>query len=109
VGNANARYKEGYTYSIFDDSVIQRLLERGIERGIAMENPPGTRPVDIKKEMSAALEKGGEELFTADSIEELAKKIGVDPSVLRATVNEYNGFCEKRHDDLFAKDQTSAP
>jgi fumarate reductase flavoprotein subunit len=104
VGNANARYKEGYTFSIFDDSVIQRLLERGIERGIAMENPPGTRPVDINKEMSAALEKGSGELFTADSIEELAKKIGVDPSVLRATVNEYNGFCEKRHDDLFAKD-----
>jgi fumarate reductase flavoprotein subunit len=69
-----------------------------------MENPPGTRPVDINKEMSAALEKGSGELFTADSIEELAKKIGVDPSVLRATVNEYNGFCEKRHDDLFAKD-----
>jgi fumarate reductase flavoprotein subunit len=104
VGNANARYKEGYTYSIFDDSVIQRLLERGIERGIAMENPPGTRPIDIHKEMSAALEKGSKELFTADSIEELAKTIGVDPAVLRATVDEYNGFCEKRHDDLFAKD-----
>jgi len=104
VGNANARYKEGYTYSIFDDSIIQRLLEKGIDRGIAMENPPGTRPVDFHKELNIALEKGTTELFVADSIKELAEKIGVDPAVLKATVEEYNGFCEKGHDDLFAKD-----
>ena len=36
-------------------------------------------------------------------MEELARKMGVDPAVLRATVDEYNGFCEKGHDDLFAK------
>jgi len=104
VGNANARYKEGYTYSLFDDSIIQRLLEKGIDRGIAMENPPGTRPVDFHKELNIALEKGTTELFVADSIKELAEKIGVDPAVLKATVEEYNGFCEKGHDDLFAKD-----
>jgi fumarate reductase flavoprotein subunit len=103
VGNANARYKEGYTFSIFDDSIIKRLLEKGIDRGIAMENPPGTRPVNIEKELNAALERGPTEVFAADSIEELATKIGVAPGVLRATVDEYNGFCEKGHDDLFAK------
>jgi fumarate reductase flavoprotein subunit len=104
VGNANARYKEGYTYSIFDDSIIQRLLEKGIDRGIAMENPPGTRPVDFHKELNIALEKGTTEVFVADSIKALAEKIGVDPAVLKATIDEYNGFCEKGHDDLFAKD-----
>jgi fumarate reductase flavoprotein subunit len=41
----------------------------------------------------------------ADSIEELAKKMGVEPTVLGATVDEYNKFCEKGHDDLFAKDR----
>jgi fumarate reductase flavoprotein subunit len=104
VGNANARYKEGYTYSIFDDSIIQRLLEKGIDRGIAMENPPGTRPINFHKELNMALEKGSADVFVADSVEDLAKKIGVVPAVLKATVEEYNGFCEKRHDDLFAKD-----
>lgn len=28
----------------------------------------------------------------------------MEPARLRATVDEYNGFCEKGHDDLFAKD-----
>ncbi len=104
VGNANARHKEGYTFSIFDDSIKQRLLEKGIDRGIAMENPPGTRPINLDRELSAALERGSTEVFGADSIEELAAKIGIDPAALKATVDEYNLFCEKGHDDLFAKD-----
>jgi fumarate reductase flavoprotein subunit len=29
--------------------------------------------------------------------------MGVEPAVLRATIDEYNSFCEKGHDDQFAK------
>ena len=104
VGNANARYKEGYTFSIFNDAIKQRMLETGIERGIGMDNPPGTRPADFDRELKIALEKGSTDVCVADSIEELAGKIGVDPKVLQATVDEYNAFCEKGHDDLFAKE-----
>jgi fumarate reductase flavoprotein subunit len=104
VGNANARYKEGYTYSLFDESIKKILIENGIDRGIGMDNPPGTRPIDFDKDLGIAFEKGTKEIFVADSIKELAEKMGVDPAVLKATVDEYNGFCEKGHDDLFAKD-----
>ncbi len=103
VGNANARYKEGYTFSLFDDSIKEDILEKGIVRGIGMDNPPGTRPVDFDKELKIALEKGSTDVFVAGSIEELAGKMGVDPSILKDTVDEYNTFCEKGHDDLFAK------
>jgi fumarate reductase flavoprotein subunit len=104
VGNVNARHKEGYTYSIFDESIKQRLLERGVDRNVAWDNLPGTRPVGFDKELNAALERGSTEIFMADSVEELSQKIGIDPVVLKATVDEYNHFCEKGHDDLFAKD-----
>jgi fumarate reductase flavoprotein subunit len=103
-GNANARYKEGFTYSLFDDSIKQRLLKEGIDKNVAWEHLPGSRPVGLDQELNAALEKGTTEICVADSIENLAVKIKVDPAVLRATVDEYNGFCEKGHDDLFAKD-----
>jgi fumarate reductase flavoprotein subunit len=105
VGNVNARYKEGYTFSIFDESIKQHLLEHGIDRNFAWENLPGTRPVDFDRELNAALERGTTELFVADSVAELAEKIEIDPAVLNATVDEYNSFCEKGRDDLFAKDQ----
>jgi fumarate reductase flavoprotein subunit len=105
TGNANARYKEdGYTFSIFDDSIKQRLLEKGIDRYVGWDNLPGTRPVGIDNMINDALEKGTKEIFVADSIEELAGKIEMDPAVLKATIDEYNSYCEKGHDDLFAKD-----
>jgi fumarate reductase flavoprotein subunit len=103
VGNANARFKEGYTFSIFDDSVIERLLDRGVDRGVAVENPPGTKPVNVKTELNTALERGSTDVFAADSLEELAKKIDIEPNILKATVEEYNRFCDKGHDELFAK------
>ena len=103
-GNANARHKEGYTYSIFDDSIKQRLIGNGIDKAITPVAYPGQRLTDLDRDLKAALETDTEEVFEANSIEELAGKIGVDQAVLKATVEEYNGFCEKGHDDLFAKD-----
>jgi fumarate reductase flavoprotein subunit len=105
VGNANARYKEGYTWSLFDESIKEQIIEKGIDRSVGMDNPPGTKPVNVDNELNAALERGTTEVYAAESVEKLARQIGVNPEVLKATVDEYNGFCEKGHDDLFAKDQ----
>ncbi|MBL8966446.1 MAG: flavocytochrome c [Spirochaetaceae bacterium] len=41
--------------------------------------------------------------FTADTIEELAVKIGVDPAALRATIDEYNRGVEAKSDALGKK------
>ena len=63
VGNVNARSKEGYTWSLFDDSIKQQILEKGIDRGVGMDNLPGTRPVNFYAELNAALERGTTEVF----------------------------------------------
>lgn len=39
----------------------------------------------------------------ADSIMELGNQIKVDSKVLQETIDQYNQYCEKGHDDLFAK------
>lgn len=104
VGNANAKFKEGYTYSVFNDAAVQRMIERGIDKNVVIGIPPGSKPTDFYREIKAALERGTTEIFEADSVEGLAQKMGVNPAVLKATIDEYNAFCEKKHDDLFAKD-----
>jgi fumarate reductase flavoprotein subunit len=104
VGNANARLPGGYSFTIFDTGIIKRMVEKGVDKNVGVTYMPGAKPLDLEKEMKAALERGTTELFEADSIEELAGKLGCDPAVLKQTVEEYNGFCEKGHDDLFAKD-----
>lgn len=44
-------------------------------------------------------------MVAADSVEELAGKMGADPAQLRATVDEYNDCCAVGHDRLFAKER----
>lgn len=39
----------------------------------------------------------------ASSVEELAKQIGIDPEKLKATVDRFNGFVTKNHDDDFRR------
>jgi fumarate reductase flavoprotein subunit len=104
VGNASARQSGDCTFSIFDSSIKQSLIENGTIKSMAMDFPPGSRVTEMDREMETALKAGSTEVFEADSIKELAEKIGVNPEVLTATVEEYNSFCEKGHDDLFAKD-----
>lgn len=53
-------------------------------------------------------------VFKADTIEELAEQIGVDPAVLKATHDEFNAFAEAGKDEdfgrtLFGKPLVTAP
>ena len=34
-GNANARFKKGYTFCLFDDSIKEHFMEKGIDHGMA--------------------------------------------------------------------------
>ena len=43
-------------------------------------------------------------LYKADTIEELANHFGIDPAALKATVEEYNSYCDAGADPDFGKD-----
>ena len=103
-GNANARFRDdSYTFSLFDDSIIERVLANGVDRGLTIDLPPGYQPLNARKELTAAVVGGSTEVFTAGSVEELAGAAGMDPATLRATIDEYNAHCGAGRDSLFAK------
>ncbi|MBN2061356.1 MAG: FAD-dependent oxidoreductase [Deltaproteobacteria bacterium] len=104
VGNVNARYKEGYTWSILDDSIKNRMLTHGIVRNLSIDYMPGTKPVNFDRDIKVALERGSADVFAAQSLANLAEMMKVNPAVLKATVEKYNGYCAKGYDDMFAKD-----
>ena len=43
-------------------------------------------------------------MFKADSVEELAGQLGIDPDALQETVDDYNDLCDGGWDGLFEKD-----
>ena len=65
---------------------------------------PGDRIEDLDAQVKIALEKGHKNLFTADSLEEMAETIGVNFDQMQKSIDEYNGFCKKGRDDFFNKD-----
>ena len=42
-------------------------------------------------------------VYMADTIEELAKKLNIDPDALKMTVEDYNRFCRNGNDEEFSK------
>ena len=103
-GNAVSRQTGGYVFRIFDETTKKYMVEMGIDAGLGIFVPAGTRLVNLDAEIKEALEKGNKNVFVADSLDELANKMGLDSRPFGRTVNEYNKFCGKKHDDLYAKD-----
>jgi len=103
MGNAHVKQKDGLSYSLFDMSTIRSLMENGIDKAMTMDFPPGTRLKGLAQEFENDVANRPEDVFRADTIKELARKIDVDPETLHNTVDEYNTYVEKGHDDLFSK------
>ena len=102
----------GPTYwSIWSAEQLTGIAENGLKveavgppvgflghRGAIPAGVPLPEAFDV---MEKAIERGF--VFKADTIEELAETIGVDPANLTATVEAYNGFCDAGEDTEFGK------
>lgn len=102
IGNALANQKDQIMFHIFDETTKDYMKENGIDSGMGMYVPSTTKLVDIDADLKRGADDG--EVFMAGSVERLAEKIDVDADALKTTVDEYNRFCDKGHDDLFSKD-----
>jgi fumarate reductase flavoprotein subunit len=102
TANALARQTNRCAYLIFDGSTRRHMEENGWDNPMGFDS--GTN-ADIDGMVRRYLEKGAEGIFLADSMAGLAQTTGIDLDALAKTITEYNGYCGKGHDDLFAKDR----
>lgn len=98
--NAVARQPGKSCWALFDAGTVQRL----------MEGPPSVMaPADQTDSGFDALPEAVERavadgrLLRADSVEELAAAMGMEPGVLENTVEEYNAFCRAGEDRHLSK------
>ena len=104
--NAVAIQKNRCAFVIFDESTKRYYREVGLDfpPGV-MASEPFTKVAGFDAEVARAVAGGGDKgVYMVDSLEELAAQAGLDPAVLRATVDEYNKACETGRDGLFGKD-----
>ncbi len=115
-GSVQLEQPEGKVFVVFDDNTLARAIADGDDQPqpeVPMPNMAGHFPATLEeahKEMEPALEKQDGVCFRADTVEELADKIGVDPQALRETVDAYNKNCAEGMDwDCFKPSDWLAP
>ncbi len=85
------------SWTILDTSQIEHVTT---DPQILAENPNLTK---IPGDLAISTQKEDLAVYTADTLEELAARIGLDPDQLVATVEEYNGYCRAGFDPKFRK------
>jgi fumarate reductase flavoprotein subunit len=100
--NALANQPNGVMYCIFDEQAKKAMMEQGVPIGLGVFVPPGSKLVKLDEALERGLQEGN--AFVADSLQELAEKLGVDSGALQSTLDEYNASSKEQHDGLFATD-----
>jgi fumarate reductase flavoprotein subunit len=101
TGNAISCQKNRTAFLIFDEGIKKIMETKGLDQVSVVF--PFTNAKNFDTLLKGHLDNGFKDMFVADSIEELAMKTGIDPDGLKATIEQYNGFCEKGYDDIFNK------
>lgn len=88
LGDACLQQPDKMAYQIFDQEVMSR-------------SEPGVLTFDFEEAFKGGL------MLTAPTLEELAVKIGLEPSALAETVEEYNEFVLRGKDEQFGRTSLS--
>ena len=96
-GMANSRLVQpgGISYTVFDANYAEKALS------VRPDNVSISGGSIINDETQEAIDtavREGELCFMGNSIEELAEKIGADPSTFKSTVNRWNELCAQGAD-----------
>ena len=99
LSNVAMHQKDKTIYSIVDSSIVKSYIKNGVDVTSLVTPDPDVS--DFNEGMEELLSKGSKNFFKADTIEELAEQIGIDPEVLAETVDDYNDYCEGRDEEFF--------
>jgi fumarate reductase flavoprotein subunit len=112
TANAIVRQPGSMSYTLLDDALIQHFAETGFIKGvnrvisqmIAMKSAvPGLPIPNLKEIMQVSADKGDAKI--SDSWYEIASWMGAEPEALKAEIDHYNSYCDKGHDEIFAKER----
>jgi succinate dehydrogenase/fumarate reductase flavoprotein subunit len=101
------------SWQLFDSKWPEQLLTQPTGHGYVNYFVPDDQIADYETVLAGfglgyttrAMVEEAEGLLKADSIEDLAVQMGLDPAVVQAEVDRYNELCAKGSDEDFGKDQ----
>lgn len=102
VSTHNAVERNGkYYYIVFDEKTKNEMIQQGTLSTYSNWVPAGTPLNKLNEGLQLGEQKGY--VYKANSIEELAKKLGVNPKSLKQTVDSINLYTKQGRDESFFK------
>jgi len=102
--NAQMRQPEMLAFVLLDSGIKQFLVDNGFTRGMgSLYKARKVKPSHWLKELQLEAERGTVKI--SDSWDEIARWMGADSKVLKATIEEYNEVCEHGYDPIFGKNR----
>lgn len=101
TGNALRLQPGNYAYAIMDGAILKHYKKNGPDIFDIVHPKEAFLAVD--GEFDRAEAEGYDCFFRADSIEELAEKLGIDAEKLEETLDDYNEMCDTGYDTQFNK------
>lgn len=103
AGNALHLQPGNYGYCIMDQGILKEYKKNGPD--IVDIVHPAEAFIAFDGQAAQAVEQGYPGYIEADTVEELAQKLGIDPEKLQDTIDEYNEMCANGVDTKFHKPQ----
>ncbi len=99
LSNVANHQKGKVVYCIIDSTIVKYYVKNGVQ--VTSLVNPDTDVSDFEEGMEEILTRGSKNFFKADTIEELANQLGINPETLEETVDDYNDYCEGRDEEFF--------
>ncbi len=103
MGTSIARQPDKCSYIVFDEATKRHMEQEGLEYIYFIF--PAEKLTDVSGQFEHLIDVvGNKHAFVADTVEDLCAETGIDAAGLTRTLDAYNDYCDKGHDDQFAKD-----
>ncbi len=115
TGAVLLQHPKGKAFFLFSANSLRRIIAQTQKNGEHADFDPFGMPVlpeyaEVDRWFTEAIDRGSREVGKADTVEELAAYIGLDPAALRETVDRYNASCDAGEDwEFFKPSETMEP
>ena len=90
-------------WSVINDAVVDHFVNEGVYNAMGEYFKEGETLPTLPDDIAAQVADNPDNYVEADTVEELAEKIGCDPQVLADTLASYNDCCAAGDDTEFGK------
>ena len=101
--NAISRQPGQQAFSIFDETTLEYYAHYGFDYLPFGDTVSRQQLADYKTEVNQLRATGSDSIFTANSLEEISTRTGIELTSLQQTVSEYNKAAETGRDNAFGK------